>query len=75
MFIDIFPLHDGPPTPPLNIKPRSPKDYHLRVVVWQAVDVPLVDTSITGDDTVDVYVKVFIDETIASFRKMSAGGD
>ena len=60
MFVDIFPLTEGAPTPPLRISPRVPVNYNLRVVVWTATDVPLVDTSVTGDDVVDIFVKVSI---------------
>ena len=47
-------------THPLRISPRVPVNYNLRVVVWTATDVPLVDTSVTGDDVVDIFVKVSI---------------
>ncbi|EGD79809.1 hypothetical protein PTSG_10792 [Salpingoeca rosetta] len=56
MWIDMFPL-DGPPIPPpIDISPRKPKEYELRVVVYNTYDVVLDEKSITGERMSDIYV-------------------
>ena len=33
------------PMPPINITPRKPKEYELRVIVWNCEGVPLTENS------------------------------
>lgn len=58
MWVDIFPRQGGVIPPPVNITPRKPEKFFLRIVVWNTVDVELNETSVvTGEDMSDIYVK------------------
>eukprot|EP00043_Microstomoeca_roanoka_P019046 m.208684 g.208684 ORF g.208684 m.208684 type:complete len:2004 (-) comp16932_c1_seq2:1013-7024(-) len=60
MWIDMFPL-EGPPIPPaIDISPRQPKEFELRVVVYNTYDVELDERSITGERMSDIYVSGFL---------------
>ncbi|KAL1517093.1 hypothetical protein ABEB36_000901 [Hypothenemus hampei] len=58
MWVDMFPMDMPLPGPALNISPRKPKSYELRVIIWNTDDVVLEDDAFfTGEKMSDIYVK------------------
>ncbi|KAG7463981.1 hypothetical protein MATL_G00182400 [Megalops atlanticus] len=58
MWVDMFPMDMPHPGPAVDISPRKPKGYELRIIIWNTEDVILEDTSfITGQQSSDIYVK------------------
>uniref|UniRef100_A0A674K2Y2 C2 domain-containing protein n=1 Tax=Terrapene triunguis TaxID=2587831 RepID=A0A674K2Y2_9SAUR len=82
MWIDMFP-NDVPAPPPVNIKPRLPISYELRVIIWNTDDVVLDDVNpITGETSSDIYVKSWIkgldhekQETDVHFNSLTGEGN
>ncbi|XP_076223010.1 otoferlin [Nomia melanderi] len=61
LWIDMFQFGELPPKPALDISPPVPREYEIRVVVWNTEDVPLVDSQfLTGEKCSDIYVKGWI---------------
>ena len=58
MWVDMFKKADGVPPPPVDVSPRKPEKYVLRVVVWNTKDVQSDEVSrITGEAMSDIFVK------------------
>ncbi|XP_017538292.1 otoferlin isoform X4 [Pygocentrus nattereri] len=58
MWVDMFPM-DGPaPGPAIDISPRKPKKYELRVIIWNTDEVILEDDDyFTGEKSSDIFVR------------------
>ncbi|XP_038015241.1 fer-1-like protein 4 isoform X4 [Motacilla alba alba] len=82
MWIDMFP-NDVPAPPPINIKPRLPVSYELRVIIWNTDNVILGDVNpVTGEPSSDIYVKSWIkgldrdkQETDVHFNSLTGEGN
>ena len=58
MWVDMFKKADGVPPPSVDVSPRKPEKYVLRVVVWNTKDVQSDEVSrITGEAMSDIFVK------------------
>lgn len=58
MWVDILPVTDLPPPKMIDITPRKPIKYELRVIVWNTADVLLdEDDFFTGERKSDIYIK------------------
>uniref|UniRef100_A0A4W3IWB7 Fer-1-like protein 6 n=1 Tax=Callorhinchus milii TaxID=7868 RepID=A0A4W3IWB7_CALMI len=60
MWVDMFPK-DLPPPSPIDVSPRKPLSYELRIIIWNTEDVILDDVNpITQQKSSDIYVKGWI---------------
>lgn len=57
LWVDMFTIGDLPPKPPVDITPQVPKEYELRVTIWNTEDIPLIDNPLIGQKSSDIYVK------------------
>ncbi|XP_029683326.1 fer-1-like protein 4 isoform X2 [Takifugu rubripes] len=82
MWVDLFPT-DVPAPPTVDIKPRQPVQYELRVIIWNTDDVFLEDVNpFTGNPSSDIYVKGWIkglehdkQETDVHFNSLTGEGN
>ncbi|XP_062271498.1 fer-1-like protein 4 [Scomber scombrus] len=82
MWVDMFPT-DIPAPPPVDIKPRLPIQYELRVTIWNTDEVYLDDVNpFTGTPSSDIYVKGWIkgleddkQETDVHFNSLTGEGN
>ncbi|XP_074035126.1 ferlin family C2 domain-containing myoferlin misfire isoform X2 [Leptinotarsa decemlineata] len=82
LWIDIFPVIDLPPPKKVNITPRKPNKYELRVIVWNTADVTLdEDDFFTGEKKSDIYVKCWLNDmmeaqyTDVHYRSLTGEGN
>nr|XP_039273403.1 myoferlin-like isoform X2 [Styela clava] len=61
LWVDMFPKQYGEPDDPLDITPRKPSEYFIRVIVWNCREIPMMDTSMFGEKMTDIYVKGWIE--------------
>ncbi|XP_076874077.1 otoferlin isoform X7 [Brachyhypopomus gauderio] len=58
MWVDMFPLDVPAPGPAIDISPRKPKRYELRVIIWNTDEVILEDDDyFTGEKSSDIFVR------------------
>ncbi|KAG7196910.1 hypothetical protein KM043_000181 [Ampulex compressa] len=58
LWVDMFPMDMPAPGPAIDISPRKPKSYELRIIIWNTDDVVLEDDAFfTGEKMSDIYVK------------------
>uniref|UniRef100_UPI00398F4D76 otoferlin isoform X2 n=1 Tax=Pristiophorus japonicus TaxID=55135 RepID=UPI00398F4D76 len=58
MFVDMFPKDMPAPGAAIDIAPRKPKKYELRVIVWNTDEVILEDDDyFTGEKSSDIFVR------------------
>ncbi|XP_016085587.1 otoferlin isoform X3 [Sinocyclocheilus grahami] len=58
MWVDMFPMDVPAPGPAIDISPRKPKSFELRVIIWNTDDVVLEDDAfMTGEKMSDIYVR------------------
>eukprot|EP00040_Diaphanoeca_grandis_P011572 m.59384 g.59384 ORF g.59384 m.59384 type:complete len:2246 (-) comp22699_c2_seq1:263-7000(-) len=62
MWVDIFPKINGDETvvpEPIDITPRIPDEYELRIVMYNVDEVILDESNMAGERMSDIYVKTF----------------
>ncbi|XP_046692786.1 otoferlin isoform X3 [Silurus meridionalis] len=61
MWVDLFPMDAPAPGPALDITPRKPKKYELRVIIWNTDEVILEDDDyFTGEKSSDIFVRSWL---------------
>ncbi|CAH8875141.1 unnamed protein product [Trichobilharzia szidati] len=83
MWIDLFEREVAVPPPAIDISPRVPAAYELRVIIWNTAEVKLTDTSLfSSERSSDIYVKGWIkgvgiddQKTDVHYRSLSGEGN
>ena len=58
MWVDMFPMELPLPRLQVDISPRKPSSWELRVIIWNTDEVVLEDDAFfTGEKMSDIYVK------------------
>ncbi|XP_066944947.1 myoferlin-like isoform X4 [Macrobrachium rosenbergii] len=64
LWVDLFPANISPLPPAVDITPRQPQKYILRVVIYNVFEAPLQETSFVAKEKMsDVYVKGWLQGT------------
>lgn len=82
LWVDMFPMDLSLPGPPIDISPRKPTEYELRLIIWNTDSVRLEETNIvTGEASSDIYVKGWLEgnrefrqETDVHYRSTDGSG-
>lgn len=62
MWVDLFPMDQMIVLPPVDIAKQKPKQYELRVIIWNCEKVPLLENSVMlGTASSDVYVRGWLE--------------
>lgn len=78
MWIDMFCLEETSSTEqisntiprPIEVAPRKPKKFQLRIIIFNTEDVVLDDVNpLTGEKTSDIYVKSFMCDKVNEAQK------
>ncbi|TGZ70323.1 hypothetical protein CRM22_003257 [Opisthorchis felineus] len=83
LWVDIFDRSLGVPPPAIDISPRQPIQYELRVIIWNTADVILNDTSLFSSEmSSDIYVRGWVkgvgvddQKTDIHYRSLSGEGN
>ncbi|XP_062857468.1 otoferlin isoform X2 [Trichomycterus rosablanca] len=83
LWVDMFPMDVPAPGPALDISPRKPKKYELRVIIWNTDDVILEDDDyFTGEKSSDIYVRGWLkgqtedkQDTDVHYRSLTGEGN
>ncbi|KAF2350904.1 C2 domain [Trinorchestia longiramus] len=62
LWVDLFPS-GTPIPPPVDITPRKPRKFEVRLVVYNVHGAPLQESNIAGEKMSDVYVKGWLQGT------------
>ncbi|KXJ13200.1 Otoferlin [Exaiptasia diaphana] len=83
MWVDMFPMDMPSPGAPVEITPRKPTSYELRVVIWNTEDVLLDEANlITGEKCSDIFIKGWLEglkedkqQTDVHYRSLTGEGN
>ncbi|CAB4068037.1 OTOF [Lepeophtheirus salmonis] len=82
IWVDMFPMDMPLPGLPVDISPRKPSSYELRVIIWNTDEVVLEDDAFfSGDKMSDIYVKGWLkgpddaQQTDVHYRSLTGEGN
>uniref|UniRef100_A0A9J7ZYJ4 Otoferlin b n=1 Tax=Cyprinus carpio carpio TaxID=630221 RepID=A0A9J7ZYJ4_CYPCA len=83
LWVDMFPKDMPAPGPAIDISPRKPKKFELRVIVWNTDEVVLEDDDIfTGEKSSDIFVRGWLkgqqedkQDTDVHYRSLTGEGN